>query len=225
MNTYKFDTHIHTQETSSCGKVKAIEAVYLYKEAGYNGIVITDHYFREYFDSLGNLCWEEKADIFLKGYRTAFYEGEKIGLKVILGMEIRFGENINDYLVYGIDENFLKDNKELYNMGLKKFRSMTKKMGVVMFQAHPFRPSMVLAEPSLIDGIEVYNGNARHDSQNPLARAYAEKHGLKMISGSDFHQLEDLARGGVMMPEAVNNSFEFAEMLITGKMIELIATE
>lgn len=224
MNTFKLDTHIHTYETSSCGKVEAIEAVHLYKESGYNGIAITDHYFREYFDSLESLSWEEKADIFLKGYRTALYEGKKIGLKVILGMEIRFEENINDYLIYGIDENFLKDYKELYNLGLEKFRNMTKNMGIVIFQAHPFRPTMIPTPPSLIDGIEVYNGNPRHDSQNPLARAYAEEHGLKMISGSDFHQLEDLARGGVILPEDVNDSFELAEMLTAGKVKELIVT-
>lgn len=225
MNTYKFDTHVHTCETSPCGKVAAIEVVRLYKESGYNGIVITDHYYKEYFESLGSLSWKEKLDCYLKGYRIACEEGEKTGVKVLLGMEMRFEENDNDYLVYGIDESYLTSNKELYTLGLKNFRDMTKNMGIAIYQAHPFRPAMVPAEPALIDGIEVYNGNPRHDSKNKLAQAYAEKHGLRMTSGSDFHQLEDLARGGVILLEDVNNSFEFAEILTTGKINEFIATE
>ena len=42
-----------------------------YKEAGYNGIIITDHYYKEYFESMLEGSWEEKTDIYLSGYRAA----------------------------------------------------------------------------------------------------------------------------------------------------------
>ena len=39
--------------------------------------------------------------------------GDELGLDVILGAELRFPENDNDYLVYGIDEAWLRANPYL----------------------------------------------------------------------------------------------------------------
>ncbi len=55
MEKFLLDMHMHTKETSSCGEVPAAEGVRLYKEAGYQGIMITDHYHKQYFDSLGDI--------------------------------------------------------------------------------------------------------------------------------------------------------------------------
>ena len=51
MAKYYYDTHVHTDESSACGKVPGRQAARLYKAAGYQGIVITDHYTRKYFRS------------------------------------------------------------------------------------------------------------------------------------------------------------------------------
>ena len=40
MSYYRYDTHVHTCEVSPCGKVPAEEMVRLYREAGYQGIII-----------------------------------------------------------------------------------------------------------------------------------------------------------------------------------------
>ncbi len=221
MTRLLLDTHIHTSETSRCGSVAAKKIVRLYRERDYDGIVITDHYHKAYFDSLGGAGWAQKADCFLKGYRLALEEGEKIGLKVLLGIEIRFDGSDNDYLVYGTDEAFIMENKEMYAWGLSGFRDVTKDREIAVIQAHPFRPLMTL-EDSRIDGIEVYNGNVRHDSQNHLARVYAEEHGLKMTSGSDMHEMEDLARGGVTLKKMPADSAQFANMILNGKISGLI---
>ena len=47
MAKYFYDTHVHTDESSACGKVPGRQAARLYKAAGYQGIVITDHYTRK----------------------------------------------------------------------------------------------------------------------------------------------------------------------------------
>lgn len=222
MTVYKYDTHVHTSEVSPCGKVPAAEAVRLYKDAGYEGIVITDHYFDLYFEMMGYISWDKKTDYYLEGYKSALEEGKAIGLKVVLGMELRFSENINDYLVFGIDEEFIRTNKELYRLGLKKFRALTKDKGIMIFQAHPFRRGMVLAPPELLDGIEVYNGNPRHDSHNDMAYGYAQKNGLLMLSGSDFHQTVDLARGGIITSVKINDSHELVDTIRNDEIIGLI---
>ncbi len=222
MKTYLYDTHVHTAETSPCGKVSALKLVQMYKIAGYHGIVITDHYFDEYFESLNNKTWEDKVDSFLRGYRLARHEGEKIGLNVLLGMEIRFVENLNDYLVYGFDEEFLKGNKELYKLNLKTFKRLSEDNGLLVFQAHPFRFWVTPANPLFLDGVEVYNGNPRHDSRNHLAQVFAGENNLLEISGSDFHQKEDIKRGGIILSDAPSTSRELSELMVNGKVLKLI---
>lgn len=222
MTAFKYDTHVHTSEVSYCGKVPAKEAVKMYKDSGYHGIVITDHYYDSYFIGLSDRTWNEKIDCYLEGYNIALNEGKKLGLKVILGMEIRFLENANDYLVYGIDEKYLRNHKELYKLSLKEFRELTKGENILIFQAHPFRPKMIPAPAELLDGIEVYNGNPRHNSNNHLAYEYALKNRLRMLSGSDFHRRDDLAAGGIIVSESIDNSHEFSDIIRNNEIIELI---
>ena len=224
MSTFKYDTHVHTSETSPCGKIAAADLVRLYKDAGYHGVVITDHYYEDFFSHKFFKKWNEKVDTFLSGYKNALKEGEKQGLQVIFGIEISFTENHNDYLVYGIDEKFLKENKELYKLGLKEFKNLTSDKGIIIIQAHPFRQFMIQANPVLLDGVEVYNGNPRHSSNNSRAYEYALKNNLKMTSGSDFHQLQDLARGGILIPEKISTPAELVQVIKENKIIELIKT-
>lgn len=223
MNKYKYETHFHTSEISPCGRVKASEGVRLYHDAGYAGIIVTDHYFEGFFETLPAVSWDRKADLFLEGYRRASEEGQKLGLDVHPGIELRFNENANDYLIYGFNESFLKEYKELYTLNLKKFRELTEGMGIIIIQAHPFRQNMIPADPSLIDGVEIYNGNPRHNSFNSLAEEYARKNGLKMLSGSDFHQPQDAARGGIVVGSRVNPG-GFADVILKDRVLELIQT-
>ena len=44
-NRYIYETHLHTSEGSACGHAKAVDIVHAYKDAGYTGIIITDHFF------------------------------------------------------------------------------------------------------------------------------------------------------------------------------------
>ena len=95
--------------------------------------------------------------------------------------------------------------------------------GALLFQAHPCRPGLSPRDPKFLDGIEVYNGNPRHESNNPRARAWAEEHHLLFSSGSDYHETEDIARGGMIFPGEIHNSKELAAALAKG-VGELIET-
>lgn len=220
---FKYETHLHTDETSPCGKVPAVEAVRIYKNAGYTGIVVTDHYTRGFFEKQLFKSWDDKIDLYLAGYHKALEEGAKLDLDVHPGMEIQFNENPNDYLVYGFDEQFLRTHKKLYKLGLEAFRKLTAGSGIIIVQAHPFRPRMIPAKPSLIDGVEIYNGNPRHDSSNHLALEYAKENGLKMLSGSDFHQVQDAARGGIIVGGRIEPG-SFARVIMESGNIEFIQT-
>lgn len=101
--------HLHTKETSNCGKMPAAETVESYISLGYNTIVVTDHfsthtYYKYNYDSLN---WQDKVDIFLKGFNSA-KEAANGRINILLGMELRFDSDSdpNDYLVYGVEESF-----------------------------------------------------------------------------------------------------------------------
>lgn len=223
MKIYKYDTHVHTNEVSRCGQVPAKNVVKIYLEAGYHGIVITDHYYDDYFENLGNLSWDKKIDFYLEGFKLASAMGEQLGLQVILGMEIRFTENANDYLVYGIDETFLKENKELYKLNLKTFADLISGRDILIVQAHPFRQKMIPASPKFLDGVEVYNGNPRHDSKNDMAYEFALKNQLIMLSGSDFHRVDDLsAAGGIITSNRISTSHELVKVIKDLKVTDLL---
>lgn len=215
MKGYLFDTHIHTSESSSCGRFSAAQVVERYKGLGYDGIIVTDHMNRHNFRKLGS-DYKEQIENFLKGYKAAkALEDEKF--RVILGMEIRFLENDNDYLVYGFDEDFLRKNELSEIESLEVFRPFAQQNGLAVFQAHPFRPGMTVTEAEFLDGIEVYNGHASHNSSNDIAYRWAEKYSLRMLSGSDFHWNIAMEPGGVYFEECPKNSYDIARLLLENK--------
>ncbi|NLC53327.1 MAG: PHP domain-containing protein [Firmicutes bacterium] len=227
MKSFRIDLHVHTRESSFCGRTEGRLVAQLYKKAGYDGIVITDHYNRRFFRKFPqSLPWSARVDHFLQGYRGAQEEGERIGLTVLLGIELKFDDSPREYLIYGIDETFLKNHPALYKMGIAKFRKFSKQLPpsekILIYQAHPFRPGITPAPLGLIDGIEVYNGNPRQNSNNNTALAFARQNNLRMISGSDFHRLPDLARGGLILPEAVEDSRGLVRVLKRNEGIQLI---
>jgi predicted metal-dependent phosphoesterase TrpH len=224
MNRFKYDMHVHTREVSPCGKVSARDVVALYKQAGYHGIVLTDHCYDGFFARFSNLSWEQQVDEYLKGYRKALESGREVGLQVILGMELRFFGSMNDYLVYGVDESFLKSTPYPYMKDLKIFHQIAKENDLLIYQAHPFRTGITRANPNDLDGIEVFNGNLRHDSRNDLALRFAQENRLLQVSGSDFHQLEDLGRGGIEITQSVKTSRELVRVLKSETGIKRIET-
>lgn len=213
---YTYEPHFHTKDVSTCARISADEAVELYKNAGYSGVVVTDHFSQDCFDNkYPGETWKDKIDYFLSGYRNAKkYETEDFA--VILGLEARF-ENDNDYLVFGVNEDFLYENEWFTKMTIKEFKKLAEKNQLTVIQAHPFRIDSNITNPRYIDGIEIYNGNRRHDSSNNMAEMWAKKHGFITTSGSDFHEYEDLARGGIVFDTFVKDSKQFRAELLSGK--------
>ena len=207
----KIDTHVHTSEVSTCGKMTAAEMVDAYRRAGYDAIVITDHLILEQIKPQ-QLKPYEIVEQQLRGYLAAV-AAAKGDIDVLLGAEIRFTSGHEDYLLLGLDEQKYFELARALPDTPEECRALTESMGGLMYQAHPFRPGLRPAAPAALSGVEVYNGNPRHDSHNDLARRFAEEHGLRMLSGSDAHQPQDVARGGILAPDWVRSSGELARFL------------
>lgn len=218
MKEYLFEMHLHSSEVSRCANVPCEEITEIYEKLGYDGIVITNHMNTRSFMKahLEDAPWSDKADFFLSGYRKLKKLGEG-KFTVLLGMELCFYEDPNDYLVYGITEDFVKNNGDLMAMDVESFSKLAKENGVLFLQAHPFRRGMEVADWKYLDGYEVFNGNPRHYSSNEIAEKWAEYHGKKIVtSGSDFHEYEDAGMGGIYFKKPILTNENLLSALRSG---------
>ena len=207
---YKTELHAHTKPISWCSDIEAEKLIYMYEKVGANAIVLTNHFIPEFFAGIS-----KKEG--LKEYYGAFSElskfGEKSGINVLLGMEIRFTENYNDYLVYGIDEKDLDIAYECLDKGIDYFYKKIKNDKNIILQAHPFRNGMALANPKSIDGIEVFNMHPSHNSRVAKAAAYAKENAFLISGGTDFHHDNHQGCCFLKSKELPKNSFDIAHIL------------
>ncbi|MBE6686648.1 MAG: transposase [Ruminococcaceae bacterium] len=216
----KFELHVHTAENDLVAQEGGASIVKLYKEIGYDGVVITDHYFAIFYewfkDELEGKSHREIIDRWLKGYRAAKEEGDKCGFTVLLGAEVRFdGPMINDYLVYGINEEFLYNAPLLNRLGSPEELLEILPEKAIVVQAHPFRDNMTVKPPENIFGIEVYNGGTP-ELRNRLAKNFAEYYNKPFTSGSDFHDAGALGKGGIITEKKITTMEELVSVLKSG---------
>lgn len=212
---HKIEPHLHTTYVSRCGRLEAAEIVSGYKAAGYSALIVTDHYNRTTFDYLGvdPAGAGDRIGAFLEGYRRVREEGEKQGIRVFKGAELRFDESENDYLLYGWRDELLADPEAIFRMGVAAFSPIARGQGALLIQAHPYRHGCTPAIARYLDGVEVYNANPRHDSRDHLAREYAREFGLIATAGSDCHRTEDIARSGILTERLPSDSMEMMRLL------------
>ena len=120
---YKIEPHLHTTHVSRCGRLEAKEIVAGYKAAGYSALIVTDHFNRTTFEHLeiDPAGKSDRIGAFLEGYRRVREEGERQGLRVFKGAELRFDECENDYLLYGWADELLAEPEEIFRMGIAAF--------------------------------------------------------------------------------------------------------
>ena len=211
----KIDLHVHTSETSGCGKVPGAEMARLFHQAGYDAITITDHLIAG-----KNMDMPVKARVewYLSGYHAARAEGEKLGLTVLLGAEARMADGNEDFLLFGVQEDDIPWLMGLLDSGVHEgefYRIVHATGRFLLIQAHPFRQGLRRMPLDQMDGIEVYNGHPDHESHNDLALERASHGGSTFIltSGSDAHKLHHIARGGMLTDEEIRTEAELVDWL------------
>lgn len=212
MNLY--DLHVHTSEVSPCGHLNVQEMVSRYEEKGYSGIWLTNHFHREFEEMTRGMCWKEKAEFFLEPYR----KGKELGgsrLLVGLGMEIRFYEDPNDYLLYGMTEELLcREGERWLEMNLKSFYAAYGNR-LLIIQAHPNREGSSAPAPvQLLHGMEAVNTSPRHENGNEKTQHILAVHPwLIPTGGSDSHREEDVGRGGLETEQPLQSEGQLIDLL------------
>ena len=211
---YKTELHAHSATVSPCALVTPHELVERYTENGYTTLVLTEHYCDYVIDPAGE-TWAEKAEHYLSGYR-ALKRAAEGRLHILLGCELRFLGSQNDYLVFGMDEEFLLAHPNLHQMTPAGFSEFAHANGLIFTQAHPYRKGMDRIDPTLLDGMEVFNGHPDHNSHNLDALATATRYGLIRTSGSDYHFPNATPAGGILTDEPITSLSQLLAVLRSG---------
>ena len=214
---YRYETHMHTCQGSACGVSTGAGHARFYKERGYQGIFVTDHFFRGNTAVRRDLPWKERIDWFCSGFEDAWNEGQKIGLDVFFGWEQNFEGD--EYLIYGLDKRFLLDHPEMEHWTRREQLENVHAAGGCVIQAHPFRMrgylSAIRLGDVLADGVEVANaGNT--PAQDAYAMRYAQRKGLYTITGSDNHRSgENSTLFGVGLDARLESPADFVRHVLT----------
>lgn len=227
---FKYETHLHTSEGSRCASSTGAEMARAHKAMGYDGIFVTNHFFNSSTTVPHDLPWEQRIDLYCKGYENALEEGQKIGLDVFFGVE--WSVNGADLLLYNMDKQWLKENERLlmHSDECDLFDTVRSSGGFIV-HAHPFREASYIPHISLyphhVDAVEVINtrnsdplfgGNSCY---NDRAKQYAEMFGLPQTGGSDTHNAGQIVNGGVLVPEKINTPADYLRQIKNGSVVPL----
>ncbi len=213
------ELHAHSAPVSVCSDYPYNKFVDAFTEDGFDGVVLTNHLKPEQLDTYGSP--KAAAEFYLEDYRKIKeYAGEK--LTVILGVEVRFCENNNDYLVYGVDEEDIETIYSYIDKGIDVFYKEFKKSSNLIIQAHPLRDRNVHANPASLDGIEAYNFHPHHNGQIAAAVKYAKDNNMIISGGVDFHHEYQRKLFSVRCKKVPKSSYEVANLIRSGDFIFLL---
>lgn len=210
--------HLHTAETSRCGVDSAVDMVRACKDAGYDLIAVTDHFFNANIGCEKNLPWRERVDYLFRGYYAAKAEGDRIGLEVIRGWET-FTEG-PELLTYGLDESFLMAHPDIAELPYDDYIRVVSDAGGLIVHAHPYREAWYIPDfkpnPRSVCAYEVYNHQNKKPEFNRRALEEAKAEHLLMLAGSDAHFAKDVGGGAMRFSKPVHSMADIFRALREG---------
>lgn len=185
---YKYETHLHTSPVSQCAKASVEDTLNFYKNCGYDGVFITNHFLDGNINADSSLPYEQRIEFYFSDYEKGVEIGKEIGLKVFFGIESSYKGT--DFLVYGLDKKWFLQNPQIMQMKRSDELNFFRENGALVIQAHPYRRANYIDHirlfPDCIDGVEVLNAN-RTELENKMAFLFADEYGLLKTAGSDNH--------------------------------------
>ena len=84
----KIELHAHTSEVSPCSGISAADIISGYHNAGYDAVVITDHFNFYVLEGFNIDNETDRVKRYMLGYELARKAAAKYGMKAILGIEV-----------------------------------------------------------------------------------------------------------------------------------------
>ena len=215
---YIYETHCHTAESSACASASGDKQARFYKERGFTGIIVTDHFLNGNTRAEPDMTWEQKVDVLCAGYEAAKKTGDLIGLDVMFGWE--YGYRGADFLTYGLDKNWLLKHPETVELHPNDYFDLIHAEGGFISHAHPFREDwyidMIRLMPRKCDAVEIIN-SCRKPFENEMAKLYADSYGLPYTAGSDNHHAAQSRLSGIAVNGRITDIGNFIRVLKSGK--------
>jgi len=215
-----------------------MDLVRAYHDAGYAGLVLTDHFIFGNTAVDRNMSWKSRMRCYYEAYLQAKIAAEELDFDVIFGIEHAYGDG-KEVLIYGIDLHFLLENEDIPRISLDELVRRVQAYGGIVIQAHPYRdrPYVNMAvEPraDLVDGMEVYNV-CNNPGEDRKALALARTGPYIQTSGGDIHMASDprIGMAGIALPYRISDEKQLVAALkqgdhryiIGGKIVETIQPE
>jgi len=197
------DLHTHTQPKSDDSLLSPTELALKAKQAGFDGICVTEH---DWF-------WAQE---------TADKLSKELDFLILPGIEMNTEDG--HMLVFGITEF-------VFGMHHTNFlRDIVTKKGGFMILAHPYRHRYYSDEDAeakavevcerpifkMVDTIETFNGRAK-EKQNLFSQALGRKLGWQGIGGSDAHFPRDVPSCATKFERKIRNVAELIQELKAGR--------
>ena len=214
---YRYETHLHTTLVSACSVFTPQEIVEKYVRLGYAGVFVTDHFLNGNTSVPRDLPWERRIVRFCSGYRLLkkAAEGE---IDVFFGFEYSYYGT--DFLVYGLEEEWLLAHPEIMEMSTNEFCLFARKEGGLVIQAHPYREASYIDHirlfPRVVDGIEVINATGDERS-NRLAGILANSYHLFATAGSDIQGKFQNSLAGMEFSQRLTSAKDYVERVKKGE--------
>ena len=245
------DMHAHTGGISKCCRVPAEEVIRSLAEVGIDGIILTNHYCRSYAEArekaiLAEIsadgveaCADKASAVapnagavrlaaeYIEEFRRTREIGQAFGIKVFFGIEVSLAQHGDTHvLVYGVGEDFLLSNPEIYSYPLDALRNKVHGAGGYIVHAHPLRVTKNgknnLLDLDMFDGIEL---NCHLVGNGPLTDeilALADKHRLFLTCGGDYHADTARTKCGVYLPDEVGSTAEIIGYIDGAREVEYL---
>lgn len=217
---YRYETHMHTMPVSKCARATVRENLQAYKDWGYAGVFITNHFIDGNISIDRTHSFEERVNFYFSDYEEAKRIGQEIGIAVFDGVEMSYGGT--DFLVYGLHKDWFLAHPEIDGMIKSQELQLLMDAGALIIQAHPYREAGYIDHirlyPRHVHGVEVYNA-AQNDFRNEMARIYADAYELIHFAGSDNHLGgKQMKFGGMECDTPIMDEQDFIRKVLSGQM-------
>lgn len=219
---YLYELHMHTLEGSKCAHSSVHDMVRRYKEIGFAGAVVTNHFTGGNTSVDKDLPWDQLVEEFCACYYEGLKTAKELDFDLLFGVEQGYARG-KEALVYGIEPEFLLEHPELRAADLPTWSKVVRGAGGFIAFAHPFRTKPYIPWPmpmpdmlDLVDGFEGYNrSNTPLENQEAMTRLSPT--GLMAIAGSDWHDTNFDDANGVVLEHRVHTTRELAKVLKAGE--------
>lgn len=200
---FRYETHCHTAPVSDCARASVEETVRFYKEIGYDGIFLTNHFLDGNINhEVRHLLYAEQLEFYFSAVEEAQEIAVQIAFKVFPGVELSYKGT--DFLIYGLDKEWYLQHPEIMQMEKREELEMMMAEGALVSHAHPYREDSYIDHirlyPRSVEAVEIVNSN-QPPLVNEMGAIYARKYGLLVTAGSDNHKaekiFEELTRKGL----------------------------